>query len=76
MVYIGNLHVQHLETVMMMFEAGKPVLCEKPMTTSMKNITAMIQAAKEKDIFLMEVHCMHSLGNQSCTNQSGQIKHV
>ena len=46
---------------MMMFESGKPVLCEKPMTTSTKNVTAMIKAAKEKDNFLMEVHCIHSL---------------
>ena len=61
-VYIGNLNVQHMETVMMMFGAGKPVLCEKPLTTSMKNVTAMIQVAKEKDLFLMEVHCMHSPG--------------
>ena len=59
-VYIGNLHAQHLETVMTMFGAGKPVLCEKPMTTSMKNVAAMVQAAKDKDLFLMEVYCMHS----------------
>ena len=66
-VYIGNLHVQHLQSALMLFEAGKPVLCEKPMTTSPRNAAAMIQAAKEKDTFLMEVgdsnlegaHCPH-----------------
>ena len=55
-VYIGNLHVQHLQTVLMMFETGKPVLCEKPMTTSVRNATTMIQAARDKGLFLMEVY--------------------
>ena len=54
-VYIGNLHVQHLQSVLMMFEAGKPVLCEKPMTTSVKNAVSMIQASRDKGLFLMEV---------------------
>ena len=54
-MYIGNLHVQHLQSALMLFEAGKPVLCEKPMTTSPRNAAAMIQAAKEKNTFLMEV---------------------
>jgi dihydrodiol dehydrogenase / D-xylose 1-dehydrogenase (NADP) len=55
-VYIGNLHITHLQSVLMMFEAGKPVLCEKPMTTSVKNAVSMIQAARNKGLFLMEVH--------------------
>ena len=54
-VYIGNLHIQHLQSVLMMFEAGKPVLCEKPMTTSVKNAISMIQASRDKGLFLMEV---------------------
>ena len=54
-MYVGNLHVTHLQTVLMFFEAGKPVLCEKPLTTSVKSATTMIQAAKNKGLFLMEV---------------------
>ena len=54
-VYVGNLHVQHLESVLMMFETGKSVLCEKPMTTSVKDTTAMIEVARNKGVFLMEV---------------------
>ena len=54
-VYVGNLHVQHLQTVLMLFEAGKPVLCEKPLTTSARKAATMIQAAKEKNLFMMEV---------------------
>ena len=55
MVYVGNLHVQHMQSVMMMFEAGKPVLCEKPMTTTVKDTASIIQVAREKGLFVMEV---------------------
>ena len=65
-MYIGNLHVQHLQSVMMMFEAGKPVLCEKPMTTSVKKATTMIQAARDKGIFLMEVRIDYSYSHRLC----------
>ena len=51
-VYVGNIHVQHLQSVVMMFEVGKPVLCEKPMTMSVKDTTTVIQAAREKGLFL------------------------
>ena len=54
-VYVGNLHVQHIQSVMMMFEAVKPVLCEKPMTTTVKDTASIIQAARGKGLFLMEV---------------------
>ena len=40
----------------MMFEAGKPVLCEKPLTCCAADTRALIKAAKEKGIFLMEVN--------------------
>ena len=59
-VYVGNIHVQHLQSVLMMFETGKPVLCEKPMTTSMKDTTTLIQAARDKGVFLMEVGYKHA----------------
>ena len=39
----------------MMFEAGKPVLCEKPLTCCAADTCALIKAAKEKGVFLMEV---------------------
>ena len=54
-VYVGNLHVQHMQSVMMMFEARKPVLCEKPMTTTIKETASIIQVARGKGLFLMEV---------------------
>ena len=40
---------------MMMLDGRKPVICEKPLAVSVKDVAAMIQAAKEKKLFLMEV---------------------
>ena len=71
MVYVGNFHVQHLQSVLMMFEAGKSVLCEKPMTTSVKDTTTLIQAARDKGVFLMEVGYRHAASNPAI-----MIKHT
>ena len=52
-MHVGNLHLQHLQSVVMMFKAGKLLLYK--ITTFVKNTTARIQAAREKDLLLMEV---------------------
>lgn len=54
-VYVGNLHVQHKKTVLMMFQAGKPVLCEKPLTIRSEDTAELIAAARANNVFLMEV---------------------
>ena len=54
-MYIGSIHVQHKDSLVKLFDAGKPVLCEKPLTTSIADTSAVIQAAREKGLFLMEV---------------------
>lgn len=54
-VYVGNLHVQHKKAVLLMFDAGKPVLCEKPLTISSADTAELITAARAKNVFLMEV---------------------
>lgn len=54
-VYIGTVSACHKDTVLMMFDAGKPVLCEKPLTTSPEDTATLIKAAKEKGVFFMEV---------------------
>ncbi len=54
-VYVANIHPKHYETVMMMFEAGKPVLCEKPLTMNASDTKKLIQAARDKGVFFMEV---------------------
>jgi len=54
-VYVGNLHGQHKDSVLLMLGAGKHVLCEKPLTPYPEDTAALIAAAREKNLFLMEV---------------------
>ena len=55
MVYVGTIHPKHKETVMLMFGAGKPVLCEKPLTCNAADTKELIKAARDKGVFFMEV---------------------
>eukprot|EP00058_Branchiostoma_floridae_P014460 XP_002599948.1 hypothetical protein BRAFLDRAFT_212150 [Branchiostoma floridae] len=53
-VYIGSIHTQHAPVTTMMLQAGKPVLCEKPMSVNSREAWQMIGLAKEKNLFFME----------------------
>ncbi len=53
-VYISTLHPMHAEWAIRAANAGKHVLCEKPMTLNHADATAIIQAAKDNGVFLME----------------------
>ena len=57
-VYIGTIHVTHLALALKAMEAGKPVLCEKPMTMNLQDTKTMIDKAREKGLFLMEATWM------------------
>lgn len=53
-VYIGTLNPSHFELGKLMLNAGKHVLCEKPMTMNTKQTRELIELAKSKKLFLME----------------------
>lgn len=53
-VYVANLHNLHLDAVMQALQAGKPVLCEKPMAVNARQVQAMIDCAQAQGVFLME----------------------
>ena len=53
-VYIGTPHSCHLRNALDAINAGKKVLCEKPMTINAKEAETLVKAAKEKRVFLME----------------------
>ena len=40
----------------MMFEAGKHVICEKPLTSRAEDTKTLIKAARDKGVFFMEVN--------------------
>lgn len=61
-VYVGIPHSLHKEACLAAIEAGKHVLCEKPITVNAKEAKEVIAAARKKGVFLMEgkplIHCV------------------
>jgi predicted dehydrogenase len=55
-VYVGNTHPQHRDTVLTMLEHGKHVLCEKPIGLTADQAEEMADFAKEMGLFLLEGH--------------------
>lgn len=53
-VYVAVPHTGHLEASLIALEAGKHVLCEKPMSLNAKMAGKAIALAKEKGVFFME----------------------
>lgn len=53
-VYVATPHAFHAEQIRMCLEAGKPVLCEKPVTISPDDLRPLIALAEEKKLFFME----------------------
>lgn len=53
-VYIGTPHVFHCQNALDAIEAGKHILCEKPLAINERDARRMIEAAKAKGVFLME----------------------
>ena len=53
-VYVATPHAFHCENILMLLEAGKHVLCEKPMVVTAAQAERCIAKAREKRRFLME----------------------
>ncbi|WP_166389508.1 Gfo/Idh/MocA family protein [Nocardioides ochotonae] len=53
-VYVASPHALHLEHARLAFEAGKHVLCEKPLTLSRAEGEELVRLARQHDRFLME----------------------
>lgn len=53
-VYIANPHALHPDAVRLCLDAGKPVLCEKPLTVSSAQAQALFERAAVRGVFLME----------------------
>ena len=57
-VYVATPHALHKENVLMAFEAGKPVLCEKALTLNARDAEELVAVAREKGLFFMEAMWM------------------
>ena len=53
-VYIATPHPMHAEWAIKAADAGKHILCEKPLTLNYPEAMAVIEAARRNDVFLME----------------------
>lgn len=53
-VYISTPHPQHAEWAIKTAEAGKHILCEKPLTINHAEAMAVVEAAYRYNVFLME----------------------
>lgn len=53
-IYIATPHTGHMEWAIKAMEAGKHVLCEKPLGVNREEVEKMILTARENQVFLME----------------------
>ena len=53
-IYIATPHTLHIDNAIFAIEAGKAVLCEKPITTNVADCLRLLQAAEEYDVYVME----------------------
>ncbi|MGD2027004.1 MAG: Gfo/Idh/MocA family oxidoreductase [Anaerolineales bacterium] len=53
-VYIATPHRFHYENARLCLEAGKPVLCEKPLTVNAPQAQELIDLSHQRGVFLME----------------------
>lgn len=81
-VYIGNINPQHHECIELCLRAGKPVLCEKPVTMNARECRELIQLSKETNTFFMEAMWTRFLPvnkrlTEICKNQEyGKVKFI
>ncbi|WP_442781153.1 Gfo/Idh/MocA family protein [Arthrobacter sp. MMS18-M83] len=53
-VYVATPHTSHYAVAKAALEAGKHVLCEKPLTINAREADDLVRLAKDKSLFLME----------------------
>lgn len=53
-VYIATPHAEHAAAIEACVQAGKPVLCEKPLVATLAQAHRVVAQARERRVFLME----------------------
>ena len=57
-IYVATPHSAHYDAALTCLSAGRAVLCEKPFTLDRATSLALIEAARARDVFLMEAMWM------------------
>jgi len=80
-VYIGTINTTHKENSVKALNAGKHVLCEKPMAMNKKGQEEVFEAAKRNGVFFMDglwtrfLPSIEFLKQQIANNEIGKIKY-
>ncbi len=53
-IYIATPHRFHFDNALLCLKAGKPVLCEKPLTVNAAEARQLIETTRANNVFLME----------------------
>lgn len=78
-VYIGLVNNLHYEITRLCLEHHKPVLCEKPLVTTLKEAEKLIALARQNKTFLMEAmwsRCMPAFRQAKAWVKAGEIGEV
>ncbi len=81
-VYIATPHHLHAELSIQAMKAGKHVLCEKPASLSLDELSKVVKASKDYDVFYMEAlwsRFNHSIQKALAlirNNEIGQVKYI
>jgi len=78
-IYIATIHPLHAEWAIKCAEAGKHLLVEKPISMNHAEAAAMVDTARENDVFLMEAftyRCHPQIGKVVELIQNGTIGEV
>lgn len=57
-IYVSTPHTFHRDNVLMCFDAGKAVLCEKALTLNARDASELVAAARSAGLFFMEAMWM------------------
>ena len=55
-VYVATINPFHAEQCIRLMNAGKNVLCEKPMTMNLKEAKQVLEVAKKQNVLFVEVN--------------------
>ena len=81
-VYVGAINPAHLPLAKMFIEAGKAVLCEKPLAMNLRETKELVELARDKGVFLMEAvwsRCLpayRALAKELEDEKIGEVKQV
>jgi predicted dehydrogenase/aryl-alcohol dehydrogenase-like predicted oxidoreductase len=78
-VYVATPHPFHAEQALLAIRAGKAVVVEKPMGLNLAEVTALVEAAAQEGVFLMEAYmyrCHPQIARLAKLIQQGAVGEV